>query len=115
MAPRAEILPLTRPRVHKLFLHPFDVLGVPGEVANIVRESGDRGLRLKRGRYGLTPWRRYAPLQDQRQSQRHSQRKYGTTARLLPVQENSLGTDQLLIFHFFVLSNSTFSRTRSES
>jgi hypothetical protein len=28
MASRAEILPLTRPRVHKLFFYQFDVLGV---------------------------------------------------------------------------------------
>src|SRR6516165_5045357 len=104
MTSRAEILPLPRPRVHKLFFHQFDVLGIPGEVANIIRESDDRGLRLKRGWHGLAPWGRCAPLQEQPQSQRHSQRKWGTTDRLLPVEGDALGTDQILIFHFFAPS-----------
>ena len=75
MASRAEILPLTRPRVRKLFFYQFGVLGIPGEVANSVRESHDRGLHLKRSRHGLAPWRRYAPLQEQPKSQRYNQRK----------------------------------------
>src|SRR6266436_5498198 len=54
MSPRAEILPLTRPRVHKFFLDQFDILGVPWEIANIVRKSDHRGLRLKCGRHGRT-------------------------------------------------------------
>ena len=74
MASRAEILPLTRPRDRKLFFYQFGVLGIPGEVANSVRESDDRGLGLKRGRHGLAPRRRCAPLQEQLQSEHHSQR-----------------------------------------
>ena len=54
-----------RPRVHELSLDPFDVYRVPGEVANIVRESDDLGLRLKGGRDGRAPWGRCAPLQEQ--------------------------------------------------
>ena len=102
MALRAEIPPLTRPRVHKLFLHQFDVLRVPGEVSNIVRESDDPGLRLKRGRHGLAPWRRCAPLKEP-QSQRHSQREQGTIARPVPAEEHELSIDQIFISHFLLL------------
>src|SRR6266478_3429437 len=101
MSPRAKILPLTRPRVHKFFLDQFDILGVPWEIANIVRKSDHRGLRLKCGRHGRTPWRRSASLQEQPQSQCHSQRKQGTTARLLPVERETPGAEQILVFHFF--------------
>src|ERR1700747_237483 len=100
MSPRAQILPLTRPRVHKFFLDQFDILGVPWEVANIVRKSDHRGLRLKCGGYGRASWRRSTSLHEQPQSQCRSQRKQGTTAGLLPLEREPPGTEQILVFHF---------------